>query len=95
MKTIRSDEALLFIDTMVYLDLYRTVNGKKALSPLLSEQAKHIFVTEQVVNEVQRNKIEAASDFLKKHFGILKLETFPLPNHLFGTSEDQNVKSLS
>jgi hypothetical protein len=83
------DDALLFIDANKYLDLYRTVHGKKLLAPL-GEQADHIFVTQQVVEEVHRNKILVAAGFLNDKFKELKLQTFPVPDHLFGTSGGQN-----
>jgi hypothetical protein len=54
---------VLFIDANQYLDLYRTNSGKKLL-PALEEQRNYIFVTKQVVDEVFRNKVEAAKDFL-------------------------------
>lgn len=87
------DDALLFIDANKYLDLYRTASGKKLLASL-QEQADHIFVTQQVVEEVQRNKLKEAATFLVKQFGDLKLETFAVPDHLFGTdaSQSKNIK---
>jgi hypothetical protein len=85
-------DALLFIDANRYLDLYRIPEGKKLLA-LLVEQAAHIFVTQQVVNEVQRNKVVAAVDLagrLKK----LKLQTLSLPDHLSGVSASQREEIL-
>jgi hypothetical protein len=79
-----ADDALLFIDANKYLDLYRTDKGKKLLAPL-GEQVDHIFVTQQVVNEVQRNKIEVAAGYLADKFKELKVQTFNVPDHLSGT----------
>jgi hypothetical protein len=42
-------------------------------------------VTQQVVEEVQRNKLKETAAFLAKQFGELKLQTFAVPDHLFGT----------
>jgi hypothetical protein len=84
-----ADDALLFIDANKYLDLYRTASGKKLLASL-QEQADHIFVTQQVVEEVQRHKLKEAAAFLAKHFGELKLQTFAVPDHLFGTDASQS-----
>jgi PIN domain len=81
-----ADDALLFIDANKYLDLYRTHQGKKLLAPL-GEQVNYIFVTQQVVAEVQRNKIQIAAEFLNKNFTQLKLQTFNVPDHLSGTSD--------
>ncbi|MBW3586783.1 MAG: DUF4935 domain-containing protein, partial [Cyanobacteria bacterium 0813] len=88
------NDSLLFIDTNKYLDLYRTDKGKKLLVPL-KEQADHIFVTQQVVNEVQRNKLVVAADFLKGKFQKLKLETFNLPDHLSSTYTNQRQDILA
>jgi hypothetical protein len=84
-----ADDALLFIDANIFLDLYRTTNGKKALEPL-AEQSKYIFVTRQVVEEVQRNKLAAIAEFLVNNLKKLKLQTFQVPDHLFGTGGGRN-----
>ena len=83
------DDALLFIDTQIYLDLYRIPSGKRLLAPL-SEQSERIFVTQQVVDEVTRNKIEAAYILLSKQFSEIKFQTFKVPDHLFGTTQDES-----
>jgi len=87
------NDSLLFIDTNKYLDLYRIYKGKELLVPL-KEQAEHIFVTQQVVNEVQRNKIVVAAEFLKEKFQKLKLQTFNLPDHLSSTYTNQRQDIL-
>ncbi len=87
------DDVLLFIDANKYLDLYRTVTGKRLLAPL-SEQAANIFVTQQVVDEVNRRKIEVAADFLIRHFTALKLQTYKVPDHLFGTTAEESKSIL-
>jgi hypothetical protein len=87
------NDSLLFIDTNKYLDLYRIDKGKELLTPL-KEQADYIFVTKQVVNEVQRNKIVVAADFLKRKFQFLKLQTFNLPDHLSDTYTNQREDIL-
>src|SRR5262249_9344787 len=78
-----AEDALLFIDANKYLDLYRTAKGKKLLAPL-GEQVDYIFVTRRVVEEVQRNKILVAAEFLTKQFRKLKLQPFSAPDHLHG-----------
>ena len=88
-----ADDALLFIDANKYLDLYRTDKGKKLLAPL-GEQVGYIFVTQQVVDEVQRNKIFVAAEFLSQKFKELKLQTFNVPDHLSGTSAGQGMGIL-
>ncbi len=53
-------DALFFIDANQYLQLYRTTKGKKLLEAI-KEQQEHIFITKQVVDEVQRNKLLQAA----------------------------------
>ena len=81
-----ADDSLLFIDTNKYLDLYRINEGKKILA-LLKEQKQYIFVTQQIVNEVQRNKIVAVADFMKDKFQKMGLQGFNLPDHLYSTAD--------
>lgn len=88
-----TDDALLFVDANIYLDLYRTVSGKKLLAPL-SEQAQHVFVTQQVVNEVKRRKIEVVTEFLARQLTTLKMQTYAVPDHLFGSSEEDSKEIL-
>jgi PIN domain len=83
------DDALLFIDANKYLDLYRTKTGKLNLAAL-SQQAGHIFVTQRIVDEVKRNKIKETAGFLTKHWELARAQTYDVPDHLFGVSEDQS-----
>jgi hypothetical protein len=50
------DDALLFIDANRYLDIYRIPKEKRLLA-MIKEQQEHIFITKQVVDEVERNKL--------------------------------------
>lgn len=88
------NDFLLFIDANKYLDLYRIEKGKVLLKPLL-EQKDHIFVTQQICNEVQRNKISVAAEFFKKQLKQMKLQTFNLPDHLSSSSEEQRNAILA
>lgn len=81
-------DTLLFIDSNKYLDLYRTDKGRKLLAPL-REQVQHIFVPQQVVNEVQRNKVSVAAEFLGQKFRELRVQTFNVPDHLSGSKQGQ------
>ena len=47
---------ILFIDANMYLDLFRTNSGKQLLDTL-EEQQQYIFVTKQIVWEVERDKV--------------------------------------
>jgi hypothetical protein len=77
-----ADDSLLFIDANKYLDcLYRINTGKQQLAPLL-EHLNYIFATQQVFDEVQRNIILVAADFLVRKPKELKLKTVNLPDHI-------------
>ena len=80
-----SDDAVVFIDTQLYIDLYRTESGKDLLA-LLQEQKDYIFITEQIVNEVNRNKLQEAMEFFKRECQIGNAPGSKLPNHLFDES---------
>ncbi len=92
-RKMTANDALLFIDANKYLDLYRTDKGKKLLAPL-SEQLDYVFVTQRVVDEVQRNKIQVAADYLAAKFKELKLLTFNVPDHLTGAGKDHGANIL-
>jgi hypothetical protein len=87
-----TDDALLFIDTNKYLALYGTESGKKGLAGL-AQQADHIFVTQQVVDEVLRKKIEIMADFLARRLKkpTLSLQAYKAADHLVGTTEQQQT----
>ena len=57
-------DALIFIDANLYLNFYEVPTGKSLLAALI-EQQDYIFITEQVVNEVNGNKLRVAAKFLK------------------------------
>ncbi|MDN3524664.1 PIN domain-containing protein [Halomonas sabkhae] len=86
-------DAVLLIDANKYLDLYRTDKGRKLLAPL-SEQASHIFVTQQIVDEVQRNKLRAAADFLRTKSQGMKLHGINVPDHFSGSESGKNQEIL-
>jgi hypothetical protein len=88
-----AEDALLFIDANRYLYLYRTDKGKKLLAPLV-EQSDYIFVTQQIVGEVQRNKIQVATYFLREKFKEVKLPGFGVPEHLSSSSASQGKDIL-
>ena len=81
---MENSETIIFIDSNQYLELYRTVTGKKLLGAI-TEQRTYIFVTTQVAEEVQRRKVSVAAEFLGRQFAALALRNFKIPDHLFGT----------
>jgi PIN domain len=55
---MKKADAMIFIDANQYLDLYALTAPKKRLLDLLMAQQEYIFVTSQVVDEVQRKKVQ-------------------------------------
>jgi PIN domain len=80
-----SDDNVIFIDSQLYIDLFRTDSGKDLLA-LLEEQRDHIFITEQIVNEVNRHKLSEAKLFFQRDCQIGNAPGCKLPNHLFDDS---------
>lgn len=76
-----SGKALLFVDTNIYLEFYRVIAGRKLLESLDAQKA-HLFVTSQIVDEVQRNKLDVAVLFLVEQFKKLELPKLSVPDHL-------------
>src|ERR1700680_132419 len=83
-----SVKALLFIDANQYLDLYRMVRGKKLLAAL-EEQKDYVFVTSQVVAEVDRNKVKVAANFLADAIKKMELSAMAVPDHMLSTTDDR------
>ncbi len=88
---MKNSGAVVFIDANLYLDLYEVTEGKKLLAPL-KEQQDYIFITVQVVQEVQRRKLEVAAGFLSRQFENLKLRNVGVPDHLFDISGETASK---
>ena len=72
-------DALIFIDANIYLKLYKVIEGRALLEPL-QQFAKSILVTRQIVDEVERNKLDVAVAFLE---GQAKTFNPGLSDHLF------------
>ena len=80
-----AEDAVVFIDAQLYIDLYRTKSGKELLEAL--HQVKdHIFITNQIVNEVNKHKLPEAIGFFMKECQIGKAAGSKLPDHLFDDS---------
>lgn len=79
---------MIFIDSNQYLELYRVVAGRQMLDPL-REVSDHIFITRQIVDEVQRNKLDVASKFLKCQLDSIGLKSVGIPEHLLDGSREE------
>jgi len=88
-KTIhrRNVNALIFIDANQYLELYRITKGKKLLEAL-NEQQDYIFLTKQICDEVQRNKLQVAAEFFTRQFEEIRVRTFEMPDPLLDVSTE-------
>ncbi|HLW68823.1 MAG TPA: PIN domain-containing protein [Gemmataceae bacterium] len=86
-----STDPVIFIDANQYLLLYGMVEGKKLLDAL-EEQKEHVFVSRQIVHEVERNKLNAAKLFFVEQFKRFATTQFGMPDHLFGMSEEQRAE---
>jgi len=60
---MKKDDGMIFIDANQYLDLYAL--NKEKLIELLKAQQDFIFVTEQIVDEVSRRKLQVMSTQLQ------------------------------
>jgi hypothetical protein len=87
-----SDAPVLFIDANQYINFYRLVAGRKLIDSL-EEQKDYIFLTSQIRDEVNRNKLNVASTFLAEQFKRVKLPKVNVPDHLFGFG-DEKTKEL-
>jgi len=65
---------VLFIDTNIYLEFFKSSQAAvKKLLPSIESLKNEIFVTEQIANEVNRNKVKVASDSLRDFINSYKL----------------------
>ena len=82
--------ATLFIDANQYLELYRTIEGKKLLVSL-DEQKPYIFISTQIVDEVLRNKLQVAKSFFTDKIKEINTVNVPVPDHLLGISDQKTT----
>jgi hypothetical protein len=80
---------IMLIDANIYLDLFRMVAGRKLLA-FLEEQQAHIFISQQIVHEVTRNKLNVAKNFFPDQFVAVSMK---LPDHILGLN-NQDIADL-
>lgn len=86
--------ALIFIDANLYLPLYGLPKWKKLFN-LLMEQKDYIFVSAQIVEEVQRNKLKVVAGLLAKQLEHLEQSrSFHLPDYIFGKTDAKLRETL-
>jgi len=83
---------MIFIDANIYLRFYDS-NHKlfKKLLDYLLEVKEDIFITRQVVDEVNRNKLIVFNKSISNYKVKMKLETVKLPEHFTSTSNSFDI----
>ena len=75
-------DKVIFIDANVYLRFYDTSSPKlKLLLKFITEIKDKIFVTEQIRDEVNRNKLQVAINSFSENFKELGIKKSTLPEH--------------
>lgn len=74
---------MLFIDANIYLEFFKSSQDKlKKLLPVLETLKDDIFISQQIADEVTRNKIKVCSDSLRDYVNCYKSPSVRLPEHL-------------
>lgn len=83
--------ASILIDSNVYLTFYCTA-GTKKLADALLEMREHVFVSAQIVNEVQRNQVEVAARYLAEQLQRVEAYAPAIPEDLVPDALLQEVR---
>lgn len=74
---------MIFIDANIYLEFFKSSQAElKKLLPVLESLKDNIYVTQQIADEVSRNKVKVASDNLRNYVNNYKPPRVRLPEHL-------------
>jgi PIN domain len=94
--TVKELQGMIFIDANSYLTLYWGEDVKKVL-PRLEGLRHYIFVTQQIVAEVHRKKVQLAAGFFAKQVKAGKMELEQTQNLLgqVSQSKDEVSKTLA
>lgn len=83
----------LFIDTNLYLRFYDTKEGGfRKLLKTLPEIKNHIFISPQIINEINRNKEELFIRSFNSYEKQLELTNTSLPDHIV-SSVDEEIRT--
>src|SRR5690349_14426231 len=85
--------SILMVDANQFLRLYGLADLGNKLLELLVNQRDRIFVTEQIADEVLRNKLKKARDFFKELFKDQGAVKVAIPAHLLGV-DDARIAEL-
>ena len=83
---------MIFIDANQYLDLYRLKDSKTIL-PTIDERRRDIFVTVQVVDEVNRRKLALVENFLKNELTPKLQPKGDLPEQLLSSDAINRLRA--
>ena len=84
-------DKVIFIDANVYLRFYDTSSPKmKLLLKFITEIKDKIFITEQIRDEVNRNKLQSAINSFSMNFKELGIKKSTLPEH-FDENHDKRL----
>ena len=81
----------IFIDASAYLYFYQAPSTKELL-PSLQAQKEHVFVTQQIVDEVNRNKLEVAAAYMNEQLKNAK-PSFNLPKLVFDEEVEKKLRT--
>lgn len=83
--------AIIFIDTNIYLRFYDSSKPElRKLLPAIKELKDSIFITGQIVDEVNRNKLKLICDILDGYREKIKIAKDTIPIH-FDTEENKDA----
>ncbi|MCS3702588.1 PIN domain-containing protein [Salinibacter ruber] len=79
--------SLIFIDTNVFLNFYRrNTKHYSNLLDTLGKAKRFLFVTEQIPDELKRNKLRIAGDSFSSYRSQMGISNFDLPEHFLPQS---------
>ncbi|MGE5630668.1 MAG: PIN domain-containing protein [Caulobacteraceae bacterium] len=87
----------IFIDTNIFLDFYRSAEGKVSILQNLKEFKNYIVFPEQVYNEFKRNRVMLLNNYiegLKKNTVFPTIQAIPIIKEHEEYKEMQNVQKL-
>jgi predicted nucleic acid-binding protein len=78
---------LIFIDTNIYLRFFdsNSKEFKKLLDDLIVVKS-NIFVTEQIIDEIERNKLKEFKKSISNYSQNIKIKKVNLPEHIAGNN---------
>jgi len=92
MTTSKDKPPILVIDANQYLDLYGIKDGRDKLLQSLEDHRTNIFITSQIVEEVDRNKVRVVHEYLQNRIKQFHNQTGEFPFYLLDIPHNQLEK---